>query len=161
MSKLNEAYREVMKKELSWLPSLIPAAADEFNFQVVDLDTLSLQFNGWYQGETWKSILLIDCAGHVIGRVGERTVRPLPTSFTRLSDILGRRGRTSHKKYFRETVEEALARLNPEALKTQYILHICSRTVLYKVPKGTTIEDHLENKKNVARKELMGFVERA
>lgn len=47
--KLNKETRAVLKKELSWLPDLLPEAVGEFKVEVFDLDALNMRQRdiGW------------------------------------------------------------------------------------------------------------------
>jgi len=152
---------EVLRKELKWLPDLIPPHVTDFSSKRLDLNDLAIQATHEELGNfvyRFITIFFIEENGDVLGRVGVRTV-----SCTHEPSWLGKqfglRATTrAHEEEFEETVEEALLRLSPEANRVRYILHITFESAtLIKVPKGTTIDEHLRQKQERARAELAEF----
>ncbi len=149
MSMMSEAYREVLRKQKVWLPGLIPTWVQEFKFQVMDLDTLANKDGHSNANKPWAGrILLLDHEGEIIGIVGYRWVKYYYGRAGRfLSKLFGGDGTFIAPDYYEETVEEALERLRPASAATQYILVIRTRTVLYRMSSGRSIDIQIGVKK--------------
>lgn len=168
MSRLNQAYREVLRKELSWLPDLIPADAENFQARLIDLDTLNLEPRSVGDPFVDKyiklgSLLLIGQGGYPLGEVGVRMVSGTARRWSWKSFRFVYFGEMN-KVIFRETVEEAIKRIShPHHIR--YILQMDSEkyggknVVLHKLPKSADdFTSWLEVKKREAQDHLKDFL---
>ena len=178
--KLNEKYREVLRKELPWLPDLLSLKMEDFSVQVIDLDLLSLSpaSNG-YSGTSYYqfgTILLINGSGEVLGNVGRKS-RPLPTpskwwvarKWKAFMDLFTPFPPTEEEMKFEkfpETVEDAIKRI-PGAGHTRFVLqlghvHHAYQVILYKLPKpAESMDSWLQKKAEEDRTRIHDFLKEA
>jgi hypothetical protein len=163
--KINKETRSVLKKQFDWLPDLLPERVEDFNVQVVDLDTLNV--SPWrYGGEGFRVYLLTE-GGEKIGEVGRVTLyhryslltRKLFTLLSFGVELKGNDGYHYDKTMF-ENLEQAIERLQPESWAVQFILHVDGHhATLHKVPRNTTLKDQIEKKKQEQQAGLISFLE--
>lgn len=171
MTMMSVAYREVLRRQLEWLPDLLPAKTRSFTFQVIDLDTLSLRPNGeWMRSDPFRkkgSIFFLDEKGNKLGEVGvkEKAYTTLAWSWKRFRFISMA---ATRRIGFCETVERALSGMTyPDKIKTRYILELSSAyyggdAVLHKLPKSADdIVTWLGHKSKEARERFSSFLQTA
>ena len=161
--KLNKETREVLKKELDWLPGLLPKDVGEFKVEVFDLDALSMQLR--LIGHDIFRIYLIDVDGKVIGEVGRQCLYRRFSWVTRklLSLVLSSvksDGYHYDDWIFYENLEQAIKRLKSESWRTQFVLHIDGyNATLCKIPRGRSLSVQLETKRQEEQKRLARFLQ--
>ena len=164
MSKMSVAYRVVLRKELPWLPVLLPESVDTFFASLIDLDTLGIK-PGY---EHTDAVILISDDGKIIGKVG---VPEIPTGagiFFRFSMLFLRQLYyvVEGLKLTGEDLEKAIKRL-PDSHKTRYILQLRFHqtfATLHKLPRSVeNINVWLDQKTEEARidlrKSLSGYTD--
>lgn len=160
--RVNKETRAILKKELDWLPGMIPDLTDEFRVQVFDLDTLNIipRATGY---EIFR-IYLFDENGKKIGEVGRKD-RYHQYSWPARQIMMLLFGRLKGDGYhyaetFSENLEQAIERLQPKSWNTQFVLHIDGDTaVFYKVPRTRNLKAQLELKSQEARMSLAKFLQ--
>lgn len=164
--KLTQETRELLRKELPWLPGLIPEQVGEFKVEIIDLDTMALtppgehhRF-GWYV-PMWRiqKVLLIDGEGKVIGRVGSMPDhRPGDGHWTWKWPFFVEGPPKPYDQQFFETVEMALKRITGSVNTTRYILRTADGVTtlhrLPKQPKDLTLRQWLDQKHAEAQVEI-------
>ncbi len=160
--KLNKETRAVLKKELDWLPGLLPEDIGEFKVEVFDLDALSMEKR--IIGYDIFRIYLLDVNGKEIGEVGRQNLYHRFSWVTRklLTSFLGpaKGGGYSYYKSFHENLEQAIERLKPESWNAQFVLHVDGyRATLYKMPRGRNLDIQLKAKRQEEQMRLARFLQ--
>jgi hypothetical protein len=166
--KVNDATIEVVGKELRWMPNALKGCW-EFQFSVVDLETLSLtsQRLGWYPDSPRliPTIFLVNRDGVRIGRVGESKHPAVRRDWSwrrfRLVEVA-----YTETSIFTENVEQALKRIEG-ASETRFILeysHVYGgyggELTVHKVPKNVkNIHAWIGQKSDEAQAKIAHFLE--
>ncbi len=131
--KVNDATREMMRKELEWLPDLLPPDTKTFQVKMIDLDTLSVEPRLILSGNEWVGwgrLFLLDENGKVLVTVGQ---------FSKMKRRFWTKRKIEVTYWSPETVESALKRFPEEAKEVRYILelswHEGDDAILHKMPR--------------------------
>ena len=157
MSKLNLAYRTVLESEVPNLLPLLPDWVRDFFVQILDLETLSLRSvyaHAPHDEERLHALeetYLLGSNCEVIGVVGTKQVMRYKSVFGWMFGGVQR----PMNELTDESVEQTIARLAGKDIR--YVLHLNrlkATAVFYKIPKGISLQEHLEGMWEKERAEL-------